>query len=174
MDRAKKEGWTLLILSPTVDLSDPFGKCMAQVAGAFAELERELIGQRQTESVAARKAAGTYKKPQKRITTRPRSGSLTSSDGMSLRGIARQLELEGYAPPAGCVACPSDRPDRSEGFWAVPDASAVPHIGLCPRSPLARAPGTSTGRCRYWYWPIDVVSRSVVTLPAPYFATRAS
>jgi DNA invertase Pin-like site-specific DNA recombinase len=102
MDRAKREGWTLLILSPTVDLSDPFGKCMAQVAGAFAELERELIGQRQRESVAARKAAGTYKGPQKRISdeAEERIAHLTA-EGMSFRGIARQLELEGYAAPAG-------------------------------------------------------------------------
>jgi DNA invertase Pin-like site-specific DNA recombinase len=104
MDRAKQEGWTLLILSPTVDLSDPFGKCMAQVAGAFAELERELIGQRQRESVAARKAAGTYKKPPKRITDEAEERiAHLFGEGLSLRGIARQLELEGYAPPAGSV-----------------------------------------------------------------------
>jgi DNA invertase Pin-like site-specific DNA recombinase len=102
MDRAEKHGWTLLILDPMVDLSDPFGQCMAQVAGAFAQLERRLISQRQKESVAARKAAGTYKKPQTWITPEAEERiAHLRSDGMSLRGIARQLELEGFDPPTG-------------------------------------------------------------------------
>jgi DNA invertase Pin-like site-specific DNA recombinase len=102
MDRAEKHGWTLLILDPMVDLSDPFGQCMAQVAGAFAQLERKLISQRQKESVAARKAAGTYKKPRTWITPEAEERiAHLRSDGISLRGIARQLELEGFDPPAG-------------------------------------------------------------------------
>lgn len=102
MDRAEREGWALLILSPTVDLSDPFGKCMAQVAGAFAELERKLIGQRQRESVAARKAAGTYKPPAKRISAEAEERIVhLRGEGMALRAIARQLELEGFAAPGG-------------------------------------------------------------------------
>jgi DNA invertase Pin-like site-specific DNA recombinase len=62
MDRAQREGWALVCLSPAVDLTDPFGRAMAQVAGAFAELERGLISQRQKDSVAARRAAGTYRR----------------------------------------------------------------------------------------------------------------
>lgn len=61
MGQAKDEGWTLLVLDPLVDLSTPFGRAMAGMAAVFAQLERELIGQRQRESIAARKRAGTYR-----------------------------------------------------------------------------------------------------------------
>jgi DNA invertase Pin-like site-specific DNA recombinase len=102
MATADREGWTLLILDPMVDLSNPFGQCMAQVAGAFAELERKLISQRQRESVAARRAAGTYKAPQKRISAEAEERiAHLRSEGMSLRETARQLELEGFTPPGG-------------------------------------------------------------------------
>lgn len=102
MQQAEREGWVLLILSPMVDLSDPFGKCMAQMSGAFAELERALIAQRQRESVAARKAAGTYKRPRPRVAPDAEARiEHLRSEGMSLRAIARQLELEGFPPPAG-------------------------------------------------------------------------
>jgi DNA invertase Pin-like site-specific DNA recombinase len=104
MQRAEREGWQLVCLSPTVDMTDPFGQCMAQVAGAFAELERKLIGLRQRESVAARKAAGTYRPPAKRISdeAEQRIAHLVE-EGMSFRGIARQLTLEGFAAPGGAT-----------------------------------------------------------------------
>src|SRR4051794_19402820 len=63
LSRAEREGWALLCLSPNVDVTDPYGRCMAQMAGAFAELERALISQRQKDSVAARRARGTYRPP---------------------------------------------------------------------------------------------------------------
>lgn len=104
MQRAEREGWQLVCLSPTVDMTDPFGQCMAQVAGAFAELERKLIGLRQKESVAARKAAGTYRPPPKRISDEAEERIRhLAGEGMAFRAIAHQLELEGYAAPAGKV-----------------------------------------------------------------------
>src|SRR4051812_18842412 len=60
MDRAMRHGWSILLLDPAVDMTTPFGRAMAGVASTFAQLERELISQRQAESIAARKAAGTY------------------------------------------------------------------------------------------------------------------
>lgn len=60
MDRAMRHEWSILLLDPAVDMTTPFGRAMAGVASTFAQLERELISQRQKESVAARKAAGTY------------------------------------------------------------------------------------------------------------------
>jgi DNA invertase Pin-like site-specific DNA recombinase len=102
MSRAKDEGWSVLCLDPLVDMTTPFGKALAGMSAIFAELERDLISQRQKESVAARKAAGTYKKPQKRITEEAEDRiTHLRSEGMSLRGIARQLELEGFPAPGG-------------------------------------------------------------------------
>lgn len=108
MDRAEREGWALLILSPMVDMSDPFGRCMAQMAGAFAELESKLIGARQRESVAARRLAGTWRPTPKQVSdeVEDRIRHL-ASEGFGARRIARQLELEGYKPPRASSWQPS-------------------------------------------------------------------
>lgn len=102
LERAEREGWALVCLSPRVDLSDPFGQAMAQVAGAFAELERKLIAQRQRESIAARRAAGTWKPSPALITgdAQERVAHLVS-EGWGARRIMRQLELEGFPAPKG-------------------------------------------------------------------------
>ncbi|MGH2715349.1 MAG: recombinase family protein, partial [Thermoleophilaceae bacterium] len=59
--RARAEGWALVILDPAVDLTSPYGKAMADVAVAFAELERALISQRTREAIEARRVAGNYR-----------------------------------------------------------------------------------------------------------------
>jgi DNA invertase Pin-like site-specific DNA recombinase len=104
LSRAEREGWALLCLSPNVDVTDPYGRCMAQMAGAFAELERALISQRQKDSVAARRARGTYHPPAPEVNAAAveRIGHLVS-EGFGARRIRRQLELEGFEPPRGPV-----------------------------------------------------------------------
>jgi DNA invertase Pin-like site-specific DNA recombinase len=101
MDRAAKEGWTLVCLSPLVDMSDPYGRAMAHMAAAFAQLERELISQRQKESVAARKAAGTYVGGRKRMIDELTTARIVSlhRSGHGLAEICRRLTYEGYEPP---------------------------------------------------------------------------
>jgi len=102
MDRAGRRGWSILCLDPEVDLTTPFGRAMAGVAAVFAQLERELISQRQRESVAARRAAGTYRvaggaaqripvKTQKRIAD-------LAIIGYGCCRILKQLTLEGHPP----------------------------------------------------------------------------
>ena len=56
MDRAEKHGWKIVVLDPPVDMSNPFGRMMAQVAMAFAELERHLISVRTKEGLAVVRA----------------------------------------------------------------------------------------------------------------------
>jgi DNA invertase Pin-like site-specific DNA recombinase len=100
MDRAQKEGWTLVCLSPLVDMSDPYGRAMAHMAAAFAQLERELISQRQKESIAARKAAGIYQGGRKRMIDELTTARIVSlhRSGKNLAEIGRRLEVEGYSP----------------------------------------------------------------------------
>lgn len=57
-DRAKREGWTLSAADGSVDWSTSHGRAMSTVMGAFAELERDLIGTRTREGMAAKKAQG--------------------------------------------------------------------------------------------------------------------
>ena len=58
MEQAKAEGWELVILSPSVDMSTPYGKAMAQMAAVFAELERHLISVRTREALAEKRRQG--------------------------------------------------------------------------------------------------------------------
>jgi DNA invertase Pin-like site-specific DNA recombinase len=103
LDRAEKHGWKVLCLDPPVDMTTPFGRAMAGVAAVFAQLERELISQRQRESVAARRAAGTYKptKTSKLTPKLARRIAALAANGYGSTRIARQLDLEGWPTPSG-------------------------------------------------------------------------
>jgi DNA invertase Pin-like site-specific DNA recombinase len=108
MDRARRRGWFVLCLDPPVDMTSPFGEAMAGMAAVFAQLERRLIAQRTREGIAAKKAAGTYVPPARRVTAdaEDRIAHL-DSEGMGARAIARQLTLEGFLPPVGSVWYPT-------------------------------------------------------------------
>jgi DNA invertase Pin-like site-specific DNA recombinase len=56
LDRAGRRGWGLVLLSPSLDLSDPAGRFTANVLASAAQYERELIGARTREGMAQRKA----------------------------------------------------------------------------------------------------------------------
>jgi DNA invertase Pin-like site-specific DNA recombinase len=108
LDRADREGWALVSLEPRIDLTSAFHRMFAQLMVIFAELERNLIADRQRESVAARKRAGTYKSPPVLMSAEveERIAHLVS-EGFGARRIARQLELEGFRPPRASVWQPS-------------------------------------------------------------------
>jgi DNA invertase Pin-like site-specific DNA recombinase len=61
LDRAERHGWTMVCLSPGVDMSEPYGRMMAQVAASFAELERALISVRTREGLEQARARGTFR-----------------------------------------------------------------------------------------------------------------
>jgi DNA invertase Pin-like site-specific DNA recombinase len=100
VERARTKGWAIVSLEPDVDMTSPFGRMFAQLMVVFAELERSLIGERQKESIAARKRAGTYRPPPVLMSreVEERIAHL-ASEGFGARRIARQLELEGFRPP---------------------------------------------------------------------------
>jgi len=58
LETARKQKWSVIVLDLGMDLSTPHGKAMAQMLAVFAELEREMIGQRTREALAAAKARG--------------------------------------------------------------------------------------------------------------------
>jgi DNA invertase Pin-like site-specific DNA recombinase len=102
MDRAKREGWAILCLSPDLDMTTTTGRAVAGMAMVFAEFERGISGDRQRESIAARKRAGTYRPPPRLISPDAEERiAFLAGEGMGPRRIARQLELEGFEPPAG-------------------------------------------------------------------------
>jgi DNA invertase Pin-like site-specific DNA recombinase len=58
LDRAGRRGWGLVLLSPSIDTSDPAGRFTANVLASAAQYERELIALRTKEGIAQRRAEG--------------------------------------------------------------------------------------------------------------------
>lgn len=58
MDKAKNEGWNIVLLDVGVDLYSPIGKMMAGILAVFAQFERELIVQRTTDGLEQKRAEG--------------------------------------------------------------------------------------------------------------------
>lgn len=58
VDRSKRLGWSLVVLDLGVDTSTPAGAMMANVMASFAQFERELIGQRTSDALQAKRRGG--------------------------------------------------------------------------------------------------------------------
>lgn len=56
--RADREGWQLTAADNTIDTSTPAGRFTTTIMGGVAELEREQIGARTREALAAKRAQG--------------------------------------------------------------------------------------------------------------------
>jgi DNA invertase Pin-like site-specific DNA recombinase len=103
IQRADREGWTLVCLDPLLDLSTAAGRLSAHVLMAVAEWERDIIRERTREGLAAARAAGT------RLGAPKGSPGAVSrlapdvaqriarerSDGRSFGAIARELNADG-------------------------------------------------------------------------------
>lgn len=93
--RAQREGWSLAILDLGLDMSTPQGSMMAGILAVFAEFERNMIGQRTRDGLAAKRAQGV-KLGRPRVLPEPvrqRIGALRG-DGLSYQAIADQLTSE--------------------------------------------------------------------------------
>src|SRR6478609_6184968 len=55
MDRSASNGWSMATTDGALDTSTAMGRAMAKMASVFAELERELIGERTKAGMAQRK-----------------------------------------------------------------------------------------------------------------------
>lgn len=57
-NRSFKEGWSIVILDPMLDLRTPSGKLTANLLASVAEFERDMISQRTTEALAEKRRQG--------------------------------------------------------------------------------------------------------------------
>ena len=133
MARAQAEGWALVALDVDVDTTTPSGRLVANVMASVAEWERETIGARTRDSLAARRAQGV-------VLGRPRTISLAAvtraralrADGLSFAACAEQLTSEGvptaqggarwYPSTVRKVLLSADRTDESGNAGASPPA----------------------------------------------------
>lgn len=101
VERAQRKGWAIVVIDPAIDMTTANGRFFANVLVSMAQWEREMIGQRTREGLAAKKATGTLKGPLGRQSKLPsevvRRIRREFELGGSLRGIATRLN-EDHVP----------------------------------------------------------------------------
>lgn len=109
IDRARRDGWRLVVLDVGLDMTTPQGELMAGVLAQVAQFERRLISDRTREALAAARARGT----RLGAPPRPVADGLPAAirkwrrAGWSLRRIADELESAGVPAPGGARWYPS-------------------------------------------------------------------
>lgn len=102
MDRAKREGWELLVLDLAIDTTVPSGQLMANVMAAFAEYERQLIGARTSAALQQLKAQGVRLGRPRKMAAEVSARILRErGEGKSLAAIAEGLNEDGVATARG-------------------------------------------------------------------------
>jgi DNA invertase Pin-like site-specific DNA recombinase len=95
MDKAKREGWRLVVLDLAIDTTTASGALMANVMASFAEYERRLIADRTSAALQAKKAQG-HRLGRPRTTSDAVLARVAQerSTGRSLRSIADGLNSD--------------------------------------------------------------------------------
>ena len=95
-ERARRDGWELVVLDLGVDTSTPTGEMFANMMVTLAQWERRIIGERTKDGLAAKRAAGVRlgRPPVLPNRTVRRIRNLRSR-GHSFAEIARRLDTDG-------------------------------------------------------------------------------
>lgn len=104
MAASKKQGWALVALDLGVDTTTPSGKLVAGVMAQFAEYERDLIGARTREALAAAKARGQrLGRPRATPDAVVAQAVALHAEGRSVRQVARALTANGIPTTRGAA-----------------------------------------------------------------------
>lgn len=108
LDRAESEGWKVAVLDVGVDTSTPSGRMIAQILGAIAEWERQIIRARTREGMARKKAEGVkfgrppgFGRPRRISDDAIRRVHDLHDEGLTLREIGARLEAAGVPTATG-------------------------------------------------------------------------
>jgi DNA invertase Pin-like site-specific DNA recombinase len=102
METAKRQHWAVVALDLQIDTTTPNGKFMASVLAAMAEWERSIISQRTRDALAERKAAGVRLGRERVVDSGVVARiMLDTAEGWQPGAIARRLDMDGVATPAG-------------------------------------------------------------------------
>ena len=100
VEQAKAEGWQIVLVEGGFDMTTPHGRAMATVMAAFAELERELIGERTKAALRERRAEGVQLGRPRSVASETVARIRALADGgLGNSEIARQLGAEGVPAP---------------------------------------------------------------------------
>ena len=102
IEDAQTQGWSLVVLDLSLDLTTAAGRMMARTVVSFAEYERELISERTKAGLAAKKRRGeSIGRPRLAQPGVGRRIVLDRNAGLSYDKIAAALVTEGILSPAG-------------------------------------------------------------------------
>ena len=102
LDTASRQRWHVVMLDLDMDTSTATGRMMANVVASVAQFEREMIGQRTKEALAAKRARGERLGRSRLIAPalERRIVRLRAKD-LSYEAIADKLNHDGIAAPMG-------------------------------------------------------------------------
>lgn len=101
-EAAERAGWSVVDVSGALDMSTPTGKLMAQVMGAFAQLERSLIADRTKAALAVRRSQGVQLGRPSKVSNEARARlSELRADGLSWQMVADMMNEEGWPSGSG-------------------------------------------------------------------------
>jgi DNA invertase Pin-like site-specific DNA recombinase len=126
LDEFRALGIEFVSLHEAIDTSTPMGRAMFHIAGAFAELEREIIRERVRAGLANAKRRGRKVGRPRAIVSFAKVHQMVAK-GLSARAIAKAIGVSDYTVRRILSACektpsaegPSDPSDSA----ALPDAS---------------------------------------------------
>jgi DNA invertase Pin-like site-specific DNA recombinase len=96
VDRATKNGWTLVAVEQGFDLSKPEGRMLAGILATFAQYERDMISARTKDAISVKKANGVHCGRRSTLPEWVRERIRRErADGCTLEQIARALNADG-------------------------------------------------------------------------------
>jgi len=100
--QAQAEGWALVALDVDVDTTTPSGSLIANIMASIAQWERDIIGARTRDGLAAKRAQGVVLGRPRTISSEAlcRARTLRTA-GMSYAACAEQLTAEGVPTAQG-------------------------------------------------------------------------
>lgn len=101
-ERARRRGWSVVALDVDVDTSTPTGALVANITSSVAQWEREIIGVRTREALAAKRAGGARLGRPVALPTSVRTRIAEHrAQGLTLQAIADALTAEGIPTARG-------------------------------------------------------------------------
>lgn len=101
LETAQKRGWNIVALDLGLDLATPTGRLIAGVMASVASWERETIGQRTSDALAAAKRRGTLPGRRSQVPDHVQDRLVALRETMTLQQIADCLNDDGVATVSG-------------------------------------------------------------------------
>ncbi len=102
LEASDRDGWSLVLLDLGVDTSTPAGRLSAQVVGAAAEYERQMIRARTRDGLAVKRAQGVRLGRPVQMPAEVRAEVVRlRGEGLRLKDIAEQMTERGIPTASG-------------------------------------------------------------------------